>query len=288
MIKKPINRANIAVRNHPVLSSLMQEEAQKKLAKALIDIHQKFIDKVDDVNETIYKKVGPRGEKGEVGPKPRKGIDYFTDAEVRAMLDYIASQIVDLKDGKDGTNGKDGKTPQRGVDYMHEGDFENVVTRVIKRIKAPRDGKDAVIDIDAIVDQITNLPEGKLKFKTSHVDGLEQTLRALKSQVGERGYVHGGGDTVQAGSNITITRTSSGKTVISSTGGGGLSPQQKTSGTIDDSNTVFGFATQPTLVNVNGGFYQQTGGSITWTWNAGTSQVTLSSPVGTGGSIFAV
>lgn len=55
-------------------------------------------------------------------------------------------------------------------------------------------------------------------------------------------------------------------------------------GTIDDSNTTFASATQPTILVINGGVYQKTGGSITWTWVA--TVITLSSPVGSGGAIF--
>jgi len=57
-------------------------------------------------------------------------------------------------------------------------------------------------------------------------------------------------------------------------------------GTIDDSNTVFTFASLPTLIFVNGAAYKQTGGSLTWTWSAGPLQATLSQAVGTGGTIW--
>lgn len=57
-------------------------------------------------------------------------------------------------------------------------------------------------------------------------------------------------------------------------------------GTINDSNTTFTFASEPAILIINGASYQQTGGAITWTWTAGTLTVALSSPVGSGGSIF--
>ena len=57
-------------------------------------------------------------------------------------------------------------------------------------------------------------------------------------------------------------------------------------GTIDDTNVDFTFTQLPAIIVINGGEYRQTGGSITWTWNAGTLTATLSSPVGTGGSIY--
>lgn len=57
-------------------------------------------------------------------------------------------------------------------------------------------------------------------------------------------------------------------------------------GTIDDSNATFTFTSEPSLLVINGGIYQQTGGAITWSYSAGTA--TLSVAVGTGGSIFGI
>lgn len=57
-------------------------------------------------------------------------------------------------------------------------------------------------------------------------------------------------------------------------------------GTINDSNVTFTAATEPGLLVINGGVYRTTGGAITWTYVAGT--ITLSSPIGTGGSIFGI
>lgn len=75
------------------------------------------------------------------------------------------------------------------------------------------------VDPMAIIQKIMELPPGKFKIKSDQVDGLEQTMSAFRSQLG-RGYLHGGGDTVAAGTNITITTDSQGRKVISSTGGG--------------------------------------------------------------------
>ncbi len=69
-------------------------------------------------------------------------------------------------------------------------------------------------------------------------------------------------------------------------GGGGGITILTTASTVDDSNTAFVFTALPQVIVVNGAEYRQTGGSITWTWNAGTLTATLSSAVGAGGSIF--
>lgn len=76
-----------------------------------------------------------------------------------------------------------------------------------------------------------------------------------------------------------------GRLLVSSTGGSGVTVLTVT-GTINDLNVTFTTTSLPTLLAINGGFYQQSGGSITWSYLAGT--ITLSSPVGTGGSIFGV
>lgn len=55
-------------------------------------------------------------------------------------------------------------------------------------------------------------------------------------------------------------------------------------GVINDANVSFTSASEPTLLVINGASYQATGGAITWAYVAGA--ITLSSPVGTGGSIF--
>ena len=67
--------------------------------------------------------------------------------------------------------------------------------------------------------------------------------------------------------------------------GGGITIVPIT-GTINDTNVTFTSTSEPTLLNINGAFYQTTGGVITWTYVAGT--ITLSSPVGTGGSIYGI
>lgn len=76
----------------------------------------------------------------------------------------------------------------------------------------------------SVIEKIMALPKGKFKLKMDNIDGLEQTMSAFNSQLG-RGYLHGGGDTVKAGTGITITTNSAGNKVISSTSSGGTVSQ---------------------------------------------------------------
>lgn len=74
-----------------------------------------------------------------------------------------------------------------------------------------------------------------------------------------------------------VTISASGLTVLS------------TASTINDSNTAFVFASEPTVLVINGQAFASgstTGGQPVWTWDGGTSTATTLAPVGTGGSIF--
>lgn len=72
----------------------------------------------------------------------------------------------------------------------------------------------------SVIDKILELAKkGKFKLKTEHIDGLDQTISAFSNQLG-RGYLHGGGDSLKAGSGITLTANADGTKTIVSTGGG--------------------------------------------------------------------
>lgn len=74
----------------------------------------------------------------------------------------------------------------------------------------------------SVVEKILALPQeklSKLKLKSSNIDGLDQTISSFRHQISTRGYLHGGGDTVVAGTNITITPNANGTKTIASTGG---------------------------------------------------------------------
>lgn len=87
-------------------------------------------------------------------------------------------------------------------------------------------------------------------------------------------------NSVVAGTGISVNSTDPANPIVSATGGFTI---LAATGTINDSNLVFTFISAPTFLIINAGFYQKTGGSITW---SGTTTVTLSSAVGVGGSIF--
>lgn len=86
------------------------------------------------------------------------------------------------------------------------------------------------------------------------------------------------------GAGVSATAIGNEVTVNIPGGGSGSFTVVAVSGTIDDSNVDFTALSEPTLLVVNGQTYQKTGGNVTWSYAGG--NITLSVPVGTGGSIY--
>lgn len=103
---------------------------------------------------------------------------------------------------------------------------ETIVKSVLKKIPAPKNEmkvlqvtRGAEIDPASIIEALLKLPDDKNPMKL--LDGLQQTVHAFKRQLGEnrRGYLHGGGvPSLVAGAGITLTQTSDGGFIVSSTG----------------------------------------------------------------------
>lgn len=202
-----------------------------------------------------------------------------------------------------------GDKPIAGVDYPipkngKSVDHHEVVADVLKKIPPPSNGKDAVVDYKKVaklavqllpkanagksVDENTiikkvigALTSGKTKLHIKHVEGfkegLEQTLAPIRHlAAGNRG----GGDTIAAGSNVTVSVVN-GVKVISATAG--ASTILAATGSVDNSNLIFTFASTPQMVVVNGSNYRNGHGVAIVGVTA-----TLDSPVGTGGDIYGI
>ena len=84
-------------------------------------------------------------------------------------------------------------------------DKQEIITEVLAQIKLPKpkDGKDAQVTEADIEKVLAKFVKDK-GIKQDSIEGLDQTLSVLRNFMA-RGAVRGGGDTVAAGSNITIT-----------------------------------------------------------------------------------
>lgn len=251
-----------------------------QMMQKLADMHAQVLDAVEKIQSIAVNideiKRGPQGQPGVQGasvdhskvvadvvkqiPKPSDGKSPRVEALAAALLPKMTAYFKDhMPQVADGAPGKDA----------------------------------AEIDINVVVDRLFEaLKSGEKKLTMTQIDGLDGRVAELRNHVatslagaqyGKDTWARGGGDTVKAGSNVTITTDADGKKVITATSGFGIIT---ITGTVDDSNVSFTATSQPTLLNINGAFYQKTGGTYTWTYVAGT--ITLSTPVGTGGQIFGV
>ncbi len=267
---KAIERApakTAVAQNDGAVDVAMGHERVAELVHQLEELVQKAKGIVTDAEKKAAERIGAiklehKGDPGTPGADAQ--IDYETIAQM------VVPRI---------------KVPEVKAPVVDEAKIAKQAAKLIKVPKAKDGdpGKDAKPEAVAAV--ITGmLKEGTLKINAEHVEGLDQKLAPIHDLERRHNSIRGGGDTVAAGTNVTITRLPSGQAQINATGAG-LTPITVT-GTVDDSNKSFTAATQPTLLNINGAFYLKTGGAYTWTY-VGTT-ITLNQPVGTGGSIFGI
>ncbi len=206
---------------------------------------------------------GPQGERGEKGDKGDRG--------------EPGRDGVDGKDGKDGKNGRDGKQgppgqpgeavmPKPGVDYPSRDQIMQMMKDVVIKNMTPED----------IVSLINSLPvASKFQIDASHIANLPKASRGKAQK-------HGGGDTVAAGTGVTISRDSNGVVTISSSGGIGAWSTPPETPASDGSVKIFTVGiTTPTDVLADGTIYPS--GTV-WTFLAG--QITISIGGGAGPTQF--
>lgn len=181
--------------------------------------------------------VGPQGIAGADGKAGRDGADGKNGKDgAMGPQGVRGAQGPSGADGKDGIDGRDGKNGKNGTAPV----LEDIVANVLKEITS---GKKLTVD---------------------HIDGLTGGLAQLKDFLKVGGY-RGGGDTVAAGTGVTITIDANGHKVITATGGAGnavygenLTPQGP--------GTVYTLAHTPIAGTVRlyrGGAYQQAGTDYT-------------------------
>lgn len=254
-VRSPIQPQQV---QKPQESGMMFAEVSMLLTK-LQGMEKNLIDAKAEVmrvvNHALTISQGQQGIQGRQGIKGDKG---------------------DKGDSIVGPRGPQGEKGDRGD--MPTVDERSIAEKVAAMIRTPEDGKDAIIDYDKIKEEVFSALKKDKKLKPEDIDGWEQTIGPIRSLAA--GF-RGGGDTVTAGSNITITTNANGQKVIAAAGAS-LSIITVT-GTVDDSNTSFTAASAPTVVVVNGASYIN-GAGVTIVGTA----ITLDNPVGTGGSIYAL
>lgn len=218
---------------------------------------------------------GDKGDRGDDGYTPIKGKDYFTDDEIIAIINYVQSNVQPGEKGDKGDRGLSGYTPIKGTDYFTKEEKQSLTKEILSQIPKGKEIKPE--EIVKLVLQELKLPDTKDLISKGE---LAEFLR--------RGGFRGGGDTVVAGSGISIDVNENGQKEISTTGSGSFSILTVVTGNIDDTDTVFTFASAPTLVVVNGSTYRNGSSAMGGTVSISGVTVTLPNPVGTGGDLYAI
>jgi hypothetical protein len=160
-------------------------------------------------------------------------VEERADEAIGAVKDIHKQAIEHIKNVKQGEPGKDANAIDEDkivenvlarIPEPKKIDLKAITKSVLKAIPENKASLKIIqekIEMDpmSVIDKIMAMPEGKFKLKQTMIDGLEQTMSAFRSQLG-RGYLHGGGDTVKAGTGITLTKNTDGTTTIVATGGG--------------------------------------------------------------------
>lgn len=246
--------------------------------------------------------------------KAAKELDFITTKDAKKLFDALVSSVQQTKrdltakiearlaeirqpaDGKDGRDGKNGERGPKG-DKGDKGDTGPVG----RALFAPKGdtgapGKDGSPDTPTQVRDKLETLEGDERLRMEAIQGLEaliddiKNLKARPTSIGgAKGftlYINGVKKLLTAQTlNITGTGVSynfaNGRNDVTISGGGGSLAVLTATGAMDDSNTSFTFASEPTLVNINGATYVH-GHGVTI---SGTN-VTTDNPVGTGGFIY--
>ncbi len=174
-----------------------------------------------------------------------------------------------------------GRLSQQILSQVPKIDEKALVNRIIQALPKNKASLKIIresfeVDPLSVIEKIMALPEGKFKLTTKHIDGLEQTMSAFRSQLG-RGYLHGGGTTLgPAGTGIILSNNPNGTVTISSTGGGiGL---LTVTGTVNGINQIFTVISKPSVVVSDGISLTEKDNNSNAQWSYSGTTLTLVEP----------
>lgn len=242
-LKSVLDKANVPQRQHLMVIKALQR-AMMAHAKDMQD-YQVALGGHSDVMERVEGNM-------------QRHEDHMQDHERQiSEWDETSQHLKSITKGDVGESGEQG-LPGRDAEVP---DVNALVQMVMEKMYQPKDGdpgKDAVIDEDALLTKLlAKIKKGRM-LKLSDIHDAQRFIKDGVSYKIEE-LMHGGGN--KAGS--------------------GLKYLALVTGTIDNSNKVFTFASTPTIVVVNGASYIN-GSGVTIT---GTT-ATLDNAPGNGGSVY--
>lgn len=224
--------------------------------------------------------IGPLLEsiRGENGHTPAKGVDYWTDADIKDLIERLKPLIPKPIPGKDAV-----------VDYKA---IYMQMEKMFAKLPKPKNGepgKDAVVDYERVVKAvIAKLPPVQAEavdYKRLE-ELVEQKVRSRVADIHAQRPVTGSANSIKSLVDVVIDgldQDERGNYILTSpTPGGGSISKETPVGAIDNSNTTFTVDNEPLYININGAIYEEGDGEYA-SYSAGT--ITLANPVGTGGFI---
>lgn len=144
--------------------------------------------------------------------------------------------------GPPGQQGKPGAAIKGDAGEPAVIDYGFLISEVLDKLPTPKDGVSPIVDEEKLLEALFARIKQK-GLKLSDIVGLEETITSFSNRMmNKEPYLHGGGDTVSAGSNITITNTN-GTKVISATSSAGTNVRDEVPA---GSGTAFTLAHTPT------------------------------------------
>jgi len=148
-----------------------------------------------------------------------------------------------------------------------------------------------VVNHEEIVSKV--IEDLKKNLKVEHIPGLKSEIDSYRNQLAGKAYgrdtwARGGGDTVLAGSGVTISTNSDGNKVIAASSSTSFADNETPTGLINSSNVTYTLANTPSpaaslLLYLNGQLL--TAGGVDYT--LATATITMVNAPGTGGALKA-
>ena len=217
----------------------MEKRYENKIEKMIVSMSEQVLDGVmaqmskkpmEEMMRHIEKLKGEKGDIGEDGVTPKKGVDYFTEKEKKEMVSEIFNKIRIPKDGKDGIVpkagvdyptkkelmafikkyidnieiplAKDGYTPKKGVDYF----TEKEIAKFVGEINILLDNK---LTPELIKAKLKDLPIKDQWFSWYHIKDVPYEVRAKKDSGGGGGmgnWIHQSFSTDSSTTIITFSQ----------------------------------------------------------------------------------
>lgn len=184
---------------------LKQLAFQTRFAAEVIKAHNAFLEKIPEIKQTVDE---------------ARALSNEARTQLSRIQKLPKGEKGDSIRGPQGIEGRPGKTPVKGKDYLTDKEIQEIARRASAMILLPADGKDAEVDYDLILEKTFEMLKDKDYLKED-IEGIRKEMTSYRNQMAMRqAGQHGGGTTVSAGTNITLTPLPDGTTRIDATGSG--------------------------------------------------------------------